>query len=123
MSSYIIHFILDLQSNIKLYHWMTTSYARHKAADDLVSKIIELGDEFIETYIGRYGRPTMLKRDTTIVLQSLEDKSVSKYLDLCVKHLLNDFSKDIGKDDVDLLNIRDEIVGALNQTKYLFTLN
>lgn len=123
MSSYIIHFILDLQSNIKLYHWMTTSYARHKAADDLVGKLIELGDEFIETYIGRYGRSTMLKRDTTIVLQSLDDKSVSKYLDLCVKHMLAEFSKDIAKDDVDLLNIRDEIVSALNQTKYLFTLN
>jgi hypothetical protein len=102
---------------------MTTSYARHKAADDLVSKIIELGDQFIETYIGRYGRHSMLKRDTTVVLQALDDKSVSKYLDTCIKLMSTEFSKDIGKDDVDLFNLRDEMIGALNQTKYLFTLS
>lgn len=102
---------------------MTVSYARHKAADKLLSKIIELGDDFIETYIGRYGRPTMVKRDTTIVLHVLDDKSVLKYLDSCVRQIMSDFSKDIAKEDVDLLNLRDEIIAALNQTKYLFTLS
>lgn len=121
--SYIIHFILDLQSNIKLYHWMTTSFARHKAADELVEKIMEYGDEFIETYIGRYGRPTMSKQSSTIALQHYDDRSVNTYLETCIQRLLREFPKHLNKDDVDLFNIRDEIVGVLNRTKYLFTLS
>jgi hypothetical protein len=118
--SQIIAFIFTMQTNIKLYHWMTTSYARHKAADFAVDKVTDLGDQFVETYIGKYGRPSMTKRDMTIALHSYDDNTVTKYLDECIKFLLTLALK---KDDVDLLNIRDEMVSALNQTKYLMTLS
>ena len=121
--SQIILFFLELQSNIKMYHWMTTSYARHKAADNLVDSIIENGDKFIEVYIGRYGRPTVTKRDASILqVQNLDDKSVIKYIEDSIKYLVIELSKNLKKEDVDLLNIRDELICSLSQTKYLFTL-
>jgi len=119
--SQIVHFIFDLQTNIKLYHWMTTSYARHKAADNLVSQISVLGDKLIEVYIGKYGRPTINKKDTLIQLQNLNDKNILKYLDDAVNFLVQDMPKVLNKTDIDLLNIRDELVAVLHQTKYLFS--
>jgi hypothetical protein len=119
----IINFFFDLQTNIKLYHWMTTSYPRHKASDDLSEKILDTSDRFMEVYIGKYGRPTMNKKHSNIYLQKLDDKNVVKYLDYAINFLLNDLMLCINKSDVDLLNIRDEMVGTLNQTKYLFTLS
>jgi hypothetical protein len=120
--SQFVNFFFTLQTNMKLYHLMTTSYARHKAADFAVDKIIELGDQFMETYIGKYGRPMMAKREGIIQLQAYDDQSVIKYLDSCITFLVVDAAKALKKDDLDLLNIRDEMVSALNQTKYLMTL-
>ena len=36
---------------MKIYHWNTTSYPRHKASDDLGGKILELTDKFVEIFI------------------------------------------------------------------------
>jgi hypothetical protein len=119
--SHIVHFIFDLQTNIKLYHWMTTSYARHKAADNLVSEVLNLGDKLVEVYIGKYGRPIINKKDTLIQLQNLNDKNIIKYIDDAVNYLIEDMPKNLKKNDVDLLNIRDELVAILHQTKYLFS--
>lgn len=120
--SAILAFFLKVSTDLKLYHWMTGSYARHKASDDLVSRISELGDRFVETYIGRYGRPSMAKRDSNIAIAELSDTNVVAYVDHAIKFLLHDVTKMLKKEDVDLLNIRDELIGAFNQTKYLFTL-
>lgn len=118
----IINFFFEFQLNIKLYHWMTTSFARHKGSDELFSKILDSSDKFMEVYIGKYGRPTLSKKDSNIHIQHLDDKSVVKFLDSSINFLLKDLYKDIHR-DVDLLNIRDEMIATLNQTKYLFTLS
>ena len=118
--SHIISFFFDMQNNIKLYHWMTTSYARHKAADDLFSNLLEHSDKFMEVYIGKYGRPVMPK--TNISLQSLNDKNIVKFLDDKNKYLIQELPKHLSSDDTDLLNIRDELLATINQTKYLFAL-
>jgi len=119
--SQIIAYFLEFQSNIKIYHWMTTSFPRHKAADELFDKILENSDKFMEVYIGKYGRSPMTAKQ--IQLQSLNDKTVITYLENKNKYLINELPKQLSKDDTDLLNIRDELLAAINQTKYLFTLN
>jgi hypothetical protein len=53
----IIKMFFHMQLNIKLYHWQTRVYARHKATDDLLSGLSDLIDQFIEVYMGRYSRP------------------------------------------------------------------
>jgi len=117
----IIEFIFSIQTNIKMYHWTTKSFARHKAADELVNKILDLGDQFMEVYIGKHGRQH-LKKPANIKLLNLDDNSVLDYINLSIKFLETDILKIIKKQDTDLLNIRDEMLSTLNQTKYLFTL-
>jgi hypothetical protein len=68
--SNIIRFFFDLHVNLKLYHWQTTSYARHIASDKAVDKIIERADRFIEVYIGKYNRFKIDKKDDTAWLGS-----------------------------------------------------
>ena len=41
---------------IKLLHWQTKSYARHKAYDDIYHSLGDLVDKFVEMYMGKYGR-------------------------------------------------------------------
>jgi hypothetical protein len=117
----IIEQIFDFLNNLKLYHWTTTSYARHKATDQCFDSIQSLSDKFIEIYIGKYGR--------TKLVSSLNAKvRITRYTDSDIKELFVDFTEFIKKikldpkSDSDLLNIVDEMLGILNQTLYLFTL-
>ncbi len=107
-----------------MYHWQTTSYARHKATDQLLSSLDDLIDKFIEIYQGKFGKfPHGL---TTINVRTLTDESTaSNFLQQCINFLNNIIEEDnnLTINDTDLLNIRDEMVGLINQTLYLFTFN
>ena len=41
MTAAHIHFFFALRDQIKLYHWQTTSYARHKATDEIIKELEE----------------------------------------------------------------------------------
>lgn len=116
-------FFLSLSNNIKLYHWMTTSYPRHVAADKLFDSLLASSDKFVEVYIGRYGRPRLSKRDLSSPLTVLTDATVLPYIDGALKYMTKDIMEHINEKDTDLVNIRDEVIADLNQTKYLFTLH
>lgn len=123
MSSYVL-FFFELSNNIKLYHWTTTSFARHKASDELFESVISLTDQFLEVYIGKFGRPRFTERATPkLNIRPLNDRTVVEYITASIERLM-ELSKQLSsKDDTDLLNIRDELLGKLNQTLYLFTLD
>lgn len=116
-------FFLHLETNIKLYHWMTRSYARHVATDSLHEKILEQTDKFVEVYIGKYKRPSLQKKDLNITLGNHSDKDILVFLDFAINYLTKDLFKYITDKDTDLVNIRDDILSAINQAKYLYTLN
>lgn len=104
---------------IKLYHWNTKSFARHKATDRCFEKLLENLDDFIEAYIGRYGRNIVTReKNTNIKLQILSDKQMEQELVGLLKYLEN-----LDVQDTDLLNIRDEMLSVIKKTLYLFTLN
>lgn len=117
MSSSLISFYFSLQTNIKLHHWQTKSFACHKSSDELLDKIIPLIDSFIEIYFGKYGRQEIQKRDSTIDIRNMTDNDFVKFLKDAVTFLQKPTL--ISKNDSDLLNIRDELVGTINQAIYL----
>ena len=123
MSGEIVALMLTLRNQIKIYHWQTMSFPRHKATDDLVSKLDENIDKFVEVYIGKYGRFQLTSKTGRIHLRNFQDKQADHLLTDAVLWLTNTLPKHLKHTDTDLLNIRDEIVGDLNQTKYLFTLH
>ncbi len=114
-------FFFSLQTNIQMYHWQTDSFARHKATDECLQQLSGLIDKFMEIYQGKYGK--LAKGTTTITISSLTDKQATDLLRHCIKYLSNITHEEptIKQTDSDLLNIRDEMIGILNQTLYLFT--
>ena len=127
MSNEIIQYFLRLRNTMKVYHWMTLSYPRHKASDALIEKIDVISDKFVEVYMGRYGRDKSLNASSkkTVILQlpSLSEKEVPEYLVEARDWLSERLPTMIKKNDTELFNIRDELISELNQCLYLFTLS
>ena len=123
MSSSDIHFFFQMREQIKLYHWQTKSYARHKATDSVIDSLDEHIDKYVEIYMGKYGRPRMTSRTNTIKVGNLSEASIVKFIKTCISVLANDLMRGLKPSDTDLVNIRDEMMGELNQLLYLFTLH
>jgi hypothetical protein len=122
MSGEIAHMLMSLRDQIKIYHWQTSSYSRHVATNDLVTKLDASIDEFVEVYIGKYGRPKFTGKNSMIHLRNFQDAEAPKLLDEAIDWLSHDLQTKLKKSDSDLFNIRDTIVANLNQVKFLFAL-
>jgi DNA-binding ferritin-like protein len=119
----VIKFI-TLLNTVKLYHWKTHSYAVHKATDELYEKLNEHIDSFIEVLLGKTGDRVNLIRTKSISLKdftSLEQlkREIMNYKSYLVSLDNNSALKSMSNSD--LYNIRDEILGDLNQFMYLLT--
>jgi len=123
MSADHIHFFLNLRDHIKLYHWQTHVYARHIATDDMLKSFEKSIDSFVEIYIGKYGRPKITGKNAEITLHNLTEPGVIRVINAAIKYLQGPLTKSLKAVDSDLINIRDEMIGELNQLLYLFTLH
>lgn len=123
MSAEIVHLMMTLREQVKLYHWQTMNYPRHIATNDLLPKLDTNIDQFVEVYIGKYGRPKLSGKTSTIRLRNHSDKEATKMIQEAIAWLNTDLTKKLKRTDTDLINIRDTIVADLNQTLYLFSFN
>ena len=114
----VIH-LLTIRNQVKLYHWQTGSFARHKATDDLTATLDTNIDAFVESYMGRYGRPSV---SGSIKLHNFSESAAKSFVARETTYLQTVLPRKIGKDDTDLLNLRDTILGDLTKVSYLFTL-
>lgn len=122
MSATDIHFFFTLRSQIKLYHWQTYQFARHKATDDLISALDELMDSYVEVYMGKYGRPKMTSTTNSTVVKNMSESTAVSFVRGAIKYLETTLVKRLKPTDTDLVNIRDEMLSNLNKLLYLFTL-
>lgn len=112
---------LKIQNQLRIFHWQTSSYAQHKAFGKAYEHLDEQIDEFVEVFMGKYGRS---KAATSYNIEL--DNLGSDYLDVVNSfiHYLINITDDVDPvNDTDLLNIRDTMLGELNRLKYLLTLN
>jgi len=121
MSARTIHFFFVMRNQIKLYHWQTAVYSRHKATDDAVSKLDEHIDRYVEVYAGKYGRSRLGAGTNKIELVNMSEGSIVKFVKTCIAYLGGEALR-LGERDTDLASIRDDMVADLNQLLYLFTL-
>lgn len=123
MSAAQVHFFFTMREQIKLYHWQTHSYSRHKATDDVISSLDEHIDQFVEVYMGKYGRPKMTTKTASVHVSNMTEKGAVTFIKKCITALLGDVVKNLRPErDSDLINIRDEMLADLNKLLYLFTL-
>ena len=115
---------LEMLLMVKLFHWKTTSYATHKATDDLYTKLNANIDEFIEVLLGKTGLRTDLMGNKNIRLVDLSyAESLKREIEAFKGYLvsLNDNATMKRMSNTDLYNIRDTILGDMNQFLYLLT--
>jgi len=123
MSAANIHFFFTMREQIKLYHWQTHSYSRHKATDEVIENLDKNIDEFVEVYMGKYGRPKITTKTSSVHIGNMNEKSAVGFIKKCITMLLGDVVKGlVAARDSDLFNIRDEMLADLNKLLYLFTL-
>ena len=115
----IVTHLLTIRNQIKLYHWQTKRFARHTATDALTTALDTNIDAFVESYMGRYGRP---KVSGSIKLHNFSESAAKAFVAKETKYLERVLPTKIRKSDTDLLNLRDTILGDLNKVLYLFTL-
>lgn len=112
--------MLTLQNQLKVFHWQTQkkvgSYAQHVAFGTAYDELGEKIDDFIEIYQGKNG--VLMGKDGFVVkLKNLSDNPES-FIDSYVSYLSNNVPQALEESDTDLLNLRDEMLAILNQTKY-----
>jgi len=124
VKSELINHFLELLMIIKVYHWKTYSYPEHKATDKLYESLNENIDKFVEIMLGKNNSRLNMK-GKSINLSDPNTKTQIKKIINSYRILLEEkINKYIDVDhDTDLLNIRDEILGDLNQFLFLLSLH
>ncbi len=117
---------INILNTVKLYHWKTYSYATHKATDKLYSSLNDHIDKFVEVLLGKSENRVNLTSVRSIPLKdftSLEQmkREINDFKGYLVSLNGNPALKSMSNSD--LYNIRDEILGDLNQFLYLSTFN
>lgn len=120
-NSEIIKKLVEIQQQLRFLHWQTKSYAKHQAYGGIYSSLDGLIDSFVETCMGKHGRPSF-SGGYTIEGQDIDEISIQEFVDGTVSFLIGLTEKYDGKADTDLLNVRDEMLGEFNKLKYLLTL-
>jgi hypothetical protein len=115
---------LEMLLLIKLFHWKTHSHSTHKATDDLYTKLNENMDSFIEILLGKTGSRIDLLNQKSIKLMDMRSQEEFKKNIMSFKSYLiglNENKAMKSMNNSDLFNIRDTILGDMNQLLYLLT--
>lgn len=123
---HIFKMILQNSAQTKLLHWQCALYGQHKALDKLFKNIIEIGDGLAESIMGKYGKPVLTEDQLCLKLMNFEnpkDGDLSQFMDHLYKCYTIDCKSLLDENsDSELINILDEMIAAIDQTKYLISL-
>jgi hypothetical protein len=115
----ILYYLLLLRNQMKIYHWQTKLYSRHIATDSLVEDLDKLTDKYVEIYSGIYENIEIHEDKSLFKLNNICDKNIVSYLN-ALKKIISTETSDIT--DSELLNVRDDILGKIDNTIYLYRL-
>lgn len=121
MESTILN-LVKFQNQLRILHWQTDSYARHKAFGKTYEELDEAIDTLVEVYSGKYQKLT-LKPGSSIELLNTEDIDVDSVLQEVCEYLSTTAVQELNPEkDTEILNIRDEILALVDRLRYLLTL-
>jgi len=119
--SQMVRMFLDMLNTVKLYHWKTRSYAQHKATDELYGRLNENIDKFVEVLLGKDESRISTMEKRMVSYDSQNQADFKKRIHAFREYLMEMHTCLDPAQDTDLLNIRDEIMGDINQFLYLMT--
>lgn len=119
--------VLMYMAQTKLLHWQTISISEHESLDKLFEDLVELGDELVESVMGKYGRPQLGDDMSTMTLTNYENPEnpdgLPRFLsniDDCFRNVCAPlFSQE---KDPEIHNLIQEILGKIDKISYLLTL-
>lgn len=117
-------FILKLsqiQIQWRFLHWQTFGDAKHRLYGEIYDGLGDLLDEFTETMMGKYGRPEF-DSEFSIMFQDISTLNMQNFIDGITEFLVSMSDQLDSRYDTDLLNLRDEMLGLINKSKYFLTL-
>lgn len=113
--------LLGLQNQLRVYHWQTTSYSEHKALGKAYEALDASIDAFVETWMGVHGKVSVAGGIRMTLLDYTAD-GVTKLLAQATEFFTSGELGSALNGNTDLANIRDDMLGTVNHTKYLLTL-
>jgi hypothetical protein len=113
--------LVQIQLQFKFLHWQTFGDAKHKAYGEIYDSLGDIIDKFVESMMGKYGR-VEFDPEFSIMFQDIKSLSVQNFMDGITEFLVGMTEQLDSRYDTDLLNLRDEILGDINQLKYRLTL-
>lgn len=116
MNNMIATRLLEMQNQLRVYHWQTKSYARHVALGGAYDDLSGLIDGFVELIMGIDGIVAV----GPLKLHNKNQKSEEEYVDNAIDDLRK--IRDDVDDYPDLVAIADDMIGVFGKLKYLFTL-
>ena len=113
----VVATMTEMLHAVKLHHWRTHDYSVHKATDNLHEALSEQVDSFVEKMLG--------SKQTRSNLTDLRMRSYNTLPELKrrVEHYKRYLQGMPASFGTDLLNVRDELLGSLNQFSYMLTLH
>jgi DNA-binding ferritin-like protein len=118
-TSDLITGLLQFQQQIRLFHWMTESFAEHKAFGEAYEALDDQIDELVESFIGKFGRET--PEEISLKLKPYGEKAIQQAF-LAFRAFLASMTKEISG-STELLNMRDGILGEVDHLIYRLTFN
>lgn len=109
----MIYRLLVFQNLLQVYHWQTKNYSHHIIVGELYNKFIKLTDKFVETY-----QKNISFKNKSIPLDNMNEKKINELLEHMKQFLLEQKIT-----EVDLINIRDEMVMEINRGLYLLAMD
>jgi len=118
----IFGYFLSLLAQIKMYHWSTLSYAKHKALDDLHGALSEKSDTFIEAWMGRMKKQPVTKLSVALgIVEGDAAAKPEKYVAAEHARIAAMSAKTFAKAP-ELQNILEEMLAEMAKTLYLLNL-
>ena len=116
-----VNLLLGIHAQLKIFHWQTKGYSRHKAFAKTRDELEDLMDSFVEQSMGKYGRFSLDEETKTIELFNLSELKPLEMVETICQSFIG-FTQELDPVDTNLLNIRDEMLGLFQKLKYLLTL-
>jgi len=121
VSSKLVSTLLEMLMTVKMYHWHTSSYAQHKATDELYERLNKHIDTFVEVLLGKT-ESRIEAADHQLSLYNFGSEQDFKKKMYEYRKLLQGLSRVFSPEtDSDLLTVRDELLIDVNQFLYLMT--
>lgn len=119
-----ISVLVNTHVHMKMFHWQTSSYNKHKVIGKFIADLEQLTDKFVETYVGATGdklgaRDIVVKISKTNMASEKYTREVLKKLRTFLSMRFNNV---VPKTIIGLENIRDDMLVAINHTLYLYNL-